>query len=64
MRHIGPTQQDRWQTLGNPRLDEDLSALIVRSVEAMLAHTSPAQLAGMRDEGLLLLLQMKIGRQS
>ncbi len=64
MRHIGPTQQDRWQTLGNPRLDEDLSALIVRSVEAMLAHTSPAQLAGMRDEGLLELLQMKSGQQS
>ncbi len=63
MRHIGPTQQDRWQTLGNPRLDEDLSALIVRSVEAMLSHTSPAHLASLRDEGLLELLRLKSGQQ-
>ncbi len=64
MRHIGPTQQDRWQTLGNPRLDDELAALIVRSVEAMLTHTSPDQLARLRDEGLLDLLRMKGGQQS
>lgn len=64
MRHIGPTQQDRWQSLGNPRLDDELSALIVRSVEAMLADTSPAQLASLRDEGLLQLLRPKSGQQS
>lgn len=64
MRHIGPTQQDRWQSLGNPRLDDELAALIVRSVEAMLADTSPAQLASLRDEGLLQLLRPKSGKQS
>jgi len=64
MRHIGPTQQDRWQSLGNPRLDDELSALIVRSVEAMLADTTPAQLASLRDEGLLKLLRPKSGQQS
>jgi len=64
MRHIGPTQQDRWQSLGNPRLDDELSALIVRSVEAMLADTTPAQLASLRDEGLLQLLRPKSGQQS
>ncbi len=64
MRHLGPTQQDRWQSLGNPRLDDELSALIVRSVEAMLADTSPAQLASLRDKGLLQLLRPKSGQQS
>ena len=64
MRHIGPTQQDRWRSLGNPRLDEELSALIVRSVEEMLADAPPSQLARLRDEGLLALLQMKLGQQS
>ena len=64
MRHIGPTQQDRWQSLGNPRLDDEIAALIVRSVEAMLADTSPAQLASLRDEGLLQLLRPKSGKQS
>ena len=64
MRHIGPTQQDRWQSLGNPRLDEELTTLIVDSVEEMLADTSPDQLANLRDEGLLELLQMKLGQRS
>lgn len=64
MRHIGPTQQDRWQVLGNPRLDEELSALIVRSVEETLAHIPPAQLARLRDEGLLELLRMKLSQYS
>ena len=64
MRHIGPTQQDRWQSLGNPSLDDELSALIVRSVEAMLADTTPSQLASLRDEGLLQLLRLQSGQQS
>ena len=59
MQHLGPTQEARWRTLGNPRLDEELSARIVQSVEEMLAQTSLAQLAKLRDDGLLDLRRIK-----
>ena len=59
MQHLGPTQEARWRTLGNPRLDEELSARIVQSVEEMLAQTSLAQLAKLRDDGLLHLRRIK-----
>ena len=59
MQHLGPTQEARWRTLGNPRLTDELAAQIVEAVEEMMAETSLSQLARMRDNGLLELHRFK-----
>ena len=56
MQHLGPTQEARWRTLGDPRLTDELIARIVTDVQEMIAGTSISQLAHMRDSGLLALL--------
>ena len=57
--HLGPSQEARWQTLGQPSLTEELSTKIVIEVEEATAGLSPAKLARARDTGLVELLQLK-----
>lgn len=59
MRHLGPSQEARWQSLGQPSLSEELSTKIVSEVEQAMAGLSPAQLARARDTGLVELLRLK-----
>lgn len=59
MRHLGPTQEARWRTLGEPKLTEELTEQIVREVEAAASGLSPAQLAHIRDAGLVELYRLK-----
>ena len=59
LRHLGPSQEARWQTLGQPSLTEELSTKIVNEVEEATAGLSPAQLARARDTGLVELLRLK-----
>jgi 3-hydroxyacyl-CoA dehydrogenase len=59
MRHLGPTQEARWRTLGEPKLTEDLSAQIVRQVQESVAGLSLAQLTRIRDTGLVELHRLK-----
>lgn len=61
MRHLGPSQEARWRTLGEPSLTEELTAQIVRQVEEAAAGLSPAQLARIRDAGLVELHRLKQG---
>ena len=61
MRHLGPTQEARWQELGEPSLTEELTAQIVREVEEAAAGLSLAQLAQFRDAGLVELYRLKEG---
>jgi len=61
MRHLGPSQEARWRTLGEPTLTEELTAQIVRQVEEAAAGRSPAQLARIRDAGLVELHRLKQG---
>ncbi len=59
LRHLGPSQEARWQTLGQPSLTEELSTKIVSEVAEATAGLSPAQLARARDTGLVELLRLK-----
>lgn len=59
MQHLGPSQEARWQTLGEPSLTEDLITKLVNEVEEATAGRSPAQLARIRDAGLVELLRLK-----
>ena len=61
MRHLGPTQEARWRTLGEPKLTEDLVAQIVRDVQESVAGLSVAQLTSIRDAGLVELHRLKEG---
>ncbi len=59
MRHLGPTQEARWRTLGDPKLTDDLVDRIVRDVQEALAGLPPAHLARIRDAGLVELHRLK-----
>ena len=59
LRHLGPSQEARWQTLGQPSLTEELSTKIVSEVAEATAGLSPAQLARARDTGLVEILRLK-----
>ena len=64
MRHLGPAQEARWRTLGDPRLTDDLAARIVEAVEEMTAETPLPQLARTRDTGLSQLRRIKAASSS
>ena len=59
MHHLGPSQEARWQTLGQPSLTEELITKLVNEVEEATAGSSPAQLSRIRDTGLVELLRLK-----
>ncbi len=61
MRHLGPSQEARWRTLGEPTLTEELTTQIVSQVEEAAAGLSPAQLARIRDAGLVEIHRLKQG---
>lgn len=61
MRHLGPTQEARWRTLGEPKLTEDLVAQIVNDVQESVAGLSLAQLTQYRDVGLVEIHRLKEG---
>ena len=61
MRHLGPTQEARWRTLGEPKLTADLVAQIVSDVQESVAGLSVAQLTSIRDAGLVELHRLKEG---
>ncbi len=61
MRHLGPTQEARWRTLGEPKLTDDLVAQLVSEVQESVAGLSIAQLARIRDTGLVELHRLKEG---
>ena len=57
--HLGPSQVERWKSLGEPELSEDVVARIIEGVKAETAGRSIADLAAERDEGLLRLLEKR-----
>ena len=59
MHHLGPSQEARWQTLGEPSLTEELITKLVNDVEEATAGNSPAQLALLRDTGLVEILRLR-----
>lgn len=61
MSHLGPTQEARWRTLGEPKLTDELVDRIVRDVHESVAGLSSAQLARYRDTGLVEIHRLKEG---
>ena len=51
--------EERWKSLGNPELSEDVVSRIIDGVKAETAGRSIADLAAERDEGLLRLLEKR-----
>ena len=52
LKHLGPSQERRWATLGSPRLTPDLCALLVEGVLAEAGARTVAELEAERDAGL------------
>jgi carnitine 3-dehydrogenase len=53
--HLGPTQERRWQDLGQPRLTPELKAKLIEGVLAEAGGRSIAQLEAERDAALVAL---------
>jgi len=60
--HLGPTQEARWQSLGAPRLTEEVKAALVEGVQRELEAQDEATLVQRRDAALVALLQLKAAR--
>ena len=59
LEHLGPAHEARWETLGDPRLTDEVKQSIKAGVFEMIAEQSIDELAAVRDENLLALLQIK-----
>ncbi|GJD59167.1 3-hydroxyacyl-CoA dehydrogenase NAD-binding domain-containing protein [Methylobacterium dankookense] len=57
--HLGPSQERRWESLGDPRLTEDVKAAIVAGVEAEAAGRTVAELEARRDRALIDVLKAR-----
>lgn len=57
LRHLGPAQEARWRTLGNPQLTEEVQALLVEGVRLEAAGRSIRELSIRRDRRLIALLK-------
>lgn len=51
--HLGPSQERRWQDLGQPRLDPATIEKLIAGIEAEAAGRSIATLEGLRDKALI-----------
>ncbi len=56
LEHLGPSQERRWSTLGNPRLTPELSRRIIDGVLQEAAGRSIPELEAARDAGLMEVL--------
>ncbi|MBP7063876.1 3-hydroxyacyl-CoA dehydrogenase NAD-binding domain-containing protein [Ferrovibrio sp.] len=59
LEHLGPSQEKRWASLGNPKLDASTRQKLIRGVAREAAGRSIADLAAERDAMLLALLKLK-----
>ena len=57
--HLGPTQAQRWKSLGSPELDEKTKAALIEGVERELKVQDEATLVQRRDAALAELIRLK-----
>jgi 3-hydroxyacyl-CoA dehydrogenase len=57
--HLGPSQEKRWASLGNPSLTPDVREKLVEGVTAEAAGRSIAQLEAERDAALIALAKLR-----
>ncbi|MGI6855601.1 3-hydroxyacyl-CoA dehydrogenase NAD-binding domain-containing protein [Mesorhizobium sp. 1B3] len=61
--HLGPSQERRWQDLGNPKLDEATQEKLVAGIAAESRGRGIAELEAARDAGLIAAQQALRGRR-
>jgi carnitine 3-dehydrogenase len=61
LKHLGPSQERRWSTLGNPKLTPELCRRIVGGVIEEAAGRSIPELEAARDAGLMRVLAARAG---
>lgn len=57
--HLGPTQAQRWKSLGSPELSEETKAALIEGVKRELEAQDEATLVQRRDAALVELLKLK-----
>jgi len=61
LKHLGPSQERRWATLGSPRLTPEVSELLVRGISDEAGGRTIAELEAQRDAALLRALSVREG---
>ena len=59
LRHLGPKQEQRWATLGNPTLSAEVCEMIAAGVHREVGDRSIAELEAHRDEQLMEILRLR-----
>lgn len=59
LRHLGPSQERRWSTLGNPSLTEEVCAKIADGVRAEVRGRDIAELEEERDRQLMQIIRLR-----
>lgn len=59
LRHLGPSQERRWSTLGNPKLTDEVCEKLTAGVEAEVRGRDIAQLEEQRDHLLMEILRLR-----
>lgn len=59
LHHLGPSQESRWKTLGNPKLTPEVCQLLIDGVLDEAGGKTIAQLEAERDSGLLSILKVR-----
>lgn len=59
LRHLGPSQERRWSTLGNPRLSAEVCEKIAEGVHAEVGDRDIAELEEQRDRQLMAMLMLR-----
>jgi carnitine 3-dehydrogenase len=59
LRHLGPSQERRWASLGNPKLTPEVCELLARGVREEAAGRSIEELEAMRDAQLIDILRTR-----
>ena len=62
LRHLGPSQESRWEDLGSPTLTPQVCATLISGVEAEVKGKSIKELAKARDAVLMRLLAARDGK--
>jgi 3-hydroxyacyl-CoA dehydrogenase len=59
LKHLGPSQEHRWATLGNPQLTPEISQKIVDGIVREAAGRSIKELQSLRDRSLVAVLKAR-----
>lgn len=59
LRHLGPSQERRWSTLGNPKLTSEVCQQLAAGVAEEVAGRSVAELEAQRDRQLMEILRLR-----